>query len=128
MRKHNVLYLWFFLLACFSLKAFSANEDIVIYGSCKHFEVFLPANPTTGYQWSVQGFDRERFKLTKDTFVNANYSRAGAPGVHVYFFDLREGVECPKDTTICFSYARAWEPDAGVCKQVSISFKDKVDS
>lgn len=121
MRKHRYCIL-FLMLSLFALKAFSAHDELVIYGSCKHFEVYLPANPTTGYQWSLETFDRERFKLSKDSYVNANYSQVGAPGVHVYFFDLRDGTACPKKTTICFSYTRSWEPGKGSCKEVTIEF------
>ena len=79
----------FLLYCCFSANAFSSEISVAVQGNCTVFEVRLPANPTTGYRWDVETFDRERFSLIADNYVAGNVMRMGAPGEHVFYLNKK---------------------------------------
>ena len=115
------------MFICFlSADAFSAPEEMLFDAlTCARFEVKLPANPTTGFQWTLQKYDRERFSCEKDIYFVSDSTRMGAPGEHVFYFKQKENVPCPESTTLCFRHARSWESDSGTCTEVTVHFSKK---
>ncbi|MDX1837102.1 protease inhibitor I42 family protein [Legionella taurinensis] len=89
----------------------------------EQFKVTLQANPTTGYQWTVQNYDQTLFKLMSSQYVAPQTKLIGAGGQMVFTFAVNEGVALPESSTMTFRYARPWEPKEGTTQQVIIQFK-----
>lgn len=86
------------------------------------FDVILPANPTTGYQWTVNHFDALRFKLTSKHFVSPQSKLIGAGGQMVFSFQLQKGKSYPKQTELSFRYAQPWNPPSATTTKVTVIF------
>ncbi|KTD82400.1 protease inhibitor I42 family protein [Legionella waltersii] len=115
--------LLFAVLLAFSVNAF-ADDDLVITVDKKEpiFVVSLPANPTTGYQWSVEQFDQTLFSLTSSNYLRPQSKLIGAGGTMRFTFTLKKGIVYPNQTKMTFKYARSWEPDSASVKNVTINF------
>ena len=116
------------LLSCFlilnSLLAFSfdtltANVKV---GS-RQFTIKLPANPTTGFQWTVKQYDNTFLQLAGSQYVPPLVQRFGAGGNMVFTFSLIKGATYPQSTTMFFNYARGWEANGGEMREVIVNFK-----
>lgn len=86
------------------------------------FEVTLAANPTTGFQWTVEKFDKDLLTLTDSEFERPKTKLIGAGGEMKFVFTLNKGKTYPKATKILFKYARAWEKDTGKEQTVIVNF------
>ncbi len=86
------------------------------------FDVTLPANPTTGYQWTVKKFDESLFKLTSKHYISPQSKLIGAGGQMVFSFQLRKGKSYPKQAELSFSYAQPWEPSSATATKVIVKF------
>jgi inhibitor of cysteine peptidase len=115
--------LLFAVLLAFSVSAF-ADDDLVIKVNKKQpsFVVSLAANPTTGYQWSVEQFDKSLFTLTSSNYQRPQTNLIGAGGTMLFTFTLKQGKIYPNQTKMTFKYARSWEPDSASVKNVTINF------
>lgn len=89
------------------------------------FVVSLDANPTTGFQWSVQQFDQSFLTLSQSKYQKSQTHLIGAGGKMQFTFTLNKGKSYPDNTKITFQYARAWEKEGGMVKTVTIHFIDK---
>jgi inhibitor of cysteine peptidase len=113
-----------YLLWLTSFTAFASNVVEVNVDTHKPtFQIQLKANPTTGYKWTIDSFDRERFKLVKSEYKAPNNKLIGAGGKRIYSFKLLKGQTYPKHTKMVFRYLRPWEPDKGSNTDVLITFK-----
>lgn len=110
----------FALISCAS-NGLSLNVD----ANASSFVVTLPANPTTGFQWSVVRFDKNLLKLTSSTFEKPKTNLIGAGGQMYFTFSLQKGKSYPVSTKIQFKYARSWEPGSGEMKNVTVHFIKK---
>lgn len=86
------------------------------------FEVVLPANATTGYQWTVMHVDTSRFKQISKTYIVPKSKLIGAGGQMVFSFQLRKGKSYPKQTELSFSYAQPWNPPSATSTKVTVIF------
>ena len=111
-----------FLLLCSLGAQADDNTVITVDSSSQQFVVTLPANPTTGYQWTVTSFDKKTFKMTASQFVSPRTRLIGAGGQMTYTFALIKGQSYPKSTQMSFTYARPWDPKSGTLKQVTVNF------
>jgi inhibitor of cysteine peptidase len=71
------------------------------------FKVALPSNPTTGYQWFLEGiFDLRFVKLLSEDYTAPSTELVGAGGTQVFTFETLavEGL-----TSLNFAYYRSWE-------------------
>ena len=84
------------------------------------FTVTLPANPTTGYQWSVVSFDKNLLTLKESKYQAPQTRLIGAGGKMLFTFDLNQGKAYPDKTNMVFNYARSWEPDSGSRQNVIV--------
>ncbi len=117
---------WGCLFIFFSLTACSAHEDEqVVNANMKNgsFSVVLPANPTTGFQWSVVQYDTNLLTLDSSNFEKPHTNLIGAGGQMHYTFKLIPGKKYPGSTIIQFKYSRAWEPQSAVMKTVKVNLK-----
>ncbi|WP_133131373.1 protease inhibitor I42 family protein [Legionella yabuuchiae] len=86
------------------------------------FQVKLPANPTTGFQWSIKDYDKKRFEMVDGQFTAPQTKLIGAGGTMVYTFKLQPGKTYPEKTKMLFKYARSWEPESATYTRVLIKF------
>ncbi|STX51638.1 secreted protein [Legionella busanensis] len=88
------------------------------------FQVILPANPTTGYQWTLHNYDRSLLRLVSNQFNPPNSELMGAGGQTVFTFEIINGAVTPSVTSLIFSYARPWENQGGRSQIVTVRFRD----
>ncbi|WP_207386015.1 protease inhibitor I42 family protein [Legionella gresilensis] len=88
------------------------------------FQVILPANPTTGYQWTLHNYDRSLLRLVSNQFNPPNSKLMGAGGQTVFTFEIIHGAVTPGVTSLVFSYARSWENQGGTSQTVTVRFRD----
>lgn len=119
---------WLTCFAMLSMNAFSLPKHMVLHAkSCAQFVVSLPANATTGFQWSLLDYDKERFRFEKDIYTPSKPEMPGAPGEHVFYFSLKKQQICPKKTKLCFRYSRAWEQETATYTSVIVRFSKKIN-
>lgn len=113
----------------FSLIAQAADDTMTmtIPEQQKQFQITLPANPTTGFQWTIKEFDRQLLRLKKSEYNAPVAKRMGAGGKMVFTFEKIKDTH-PKQTEIVFQYARSWESKDGTLKRVTIDFSGKKTS
>ena len=88
------------------------------------FSVTLPANPTTGFQWTVKQYDKKLLKIQASHYSASSTKRMGAGGDMTFIFSRLPDKSHSKSTTILFRYARSWEPaTSGTLKRIKIYFK-----
>jgi inhibitor of cysteine peptidase len=116
------LMLW---VCLFSMDAWSLPEQIKLDASCSSFEVRLSSNRTTGFQWTLESYDKARFCCVKSDYVVSDTTRMGAPGERVFYFKQKENTTCPESTVLRFRHARSWESDSGTQTEVTVHFSEK---
>lgn len=89
------------------------------------FEVTLPANPTTGYQWSLKTYDKGLLNFVEGRYRGPKTRRIGAGGQMVFTFKINAGKVLPKSTKMTFVYARSWEPNTAKPSQVTVNFSNR---
>lgn len=110
------------LLLC-SLNGYAGNAlTISVDPSNPQFVVTLPANPTTGYQWTATSYDKTLLQMTGSKYVPLQTKLIGAGGNTVFSFALIKGKTYPQSTQMTFTYARAWDPKSGTVKKVTVNF------
>jgi inhibitor of cysteine peptidase len=93
-----------------------------VMNNATSFEVTLAANPTTGFQWTVEKFDKDLLTLTDSEFERPKTKLIGAGGEMKFVFTLNKGKTYPKTTKILFKYSRAWEKGTGKEQTVVVNF------
>ncbi len=112
------------LCLCSWLVHASGTMTIHVSRSASSFVVKLPANSTTGYQWSVAQFDKTLLDLASQQYVVPNTRMMGVGGNALFTFKLRQGESYPKSTTMLFSYARSWEQSSAKVTKVTVQFDE----
>ena len=71
-------------------------------------DLYLPANPTTGYSWTAEAESPGIVGIREEYFADSrSLGMTGAGGTHWFHFEgLSEGV-----TSVTLRYARAWESE-----------------
>ena len=87
------------------------------------FQVTLPSNPTTGYQWTVKEYDKSLLQLVGSQYSAGQTKLIGAGGNMVFTFKLASEQALPLNTKIVFIYARPWESGKGALKTVTVHFR-----
>ena len=90
--------------------------------TCPRFEISLPANPSTGFRWTLESYDIEHFVCLETDYVPATTTRMGAPGTRIFYFKSKDNVVCPESTRLRFSYGRPWEMDVSTSTEVTVTF------
>lgn len=112
----------FLLLICSLIAHGMDNSSLDVDASTNCFVVRLDANPTTGYQWSVLQYDKERFTLSRADYQKPQTNLIGAGGVMQFRFCLNQGKTYPKKTQMLFQYARSWDPKSATLKSLMLHF------
>ncbi len=86
------------------------------------FVVTLPANPTTGFQWSIVRFDKNLLTLRSSNYERPKTNLIGAGGQMHFTFTRQKGKSYPESTVIVLKYARSWEPDTATLKSIQVNF------
>lgn len=95
------------LLSVSAMNVFAQSEEMNVNAQQK-FDISLPSNPSTGYQWMVKEIsDESVIKYVNSTFVPGGDQMPGSGGTEVLtFWAEKEGT-----ATITLHYLRSWEPD-----------------
>lgn len=118
---------YFILLLAMASFHVNAAEPIAVTVNPKQptFEVSLPANPSTGYQWQVKKYDANLFTMTGSAYAPVQNSNViGASGKTTFTFKLVKNVNYPQESMMTFYYFRPWEPKSGSSQVVYIYFKE----
>lgn len=111
------------LLLLTSLCSYAGNGlTFAVNSSSPTFVVTLPANPTTGYQWTLTSYDQSLLQMTGSKYVAPQTKLIGAGGNTMFTFMLVKGKTYPQSTQMSFTYARAWDPKSGTVKKVTVNF------
>lgn len=90
----------------------------------RQFVISFPANPSTGYLWTIVSYDENRFHLIRSEYMTPNkINRIGAPGKMIYEFEVREAGTYPFSSKIKFRYARSWDKNSGIEKTAVITVR-----
>lgn len=110
------------LLALSNLSIASQIMTLNVNKNQKIVAVTLPANPTTGYQWTIKTMDHSLLKLESSQYLSSKSGLMGAGGQMIFNFSLIAGKSIPEKTTLVFSYAQPWEPQKGTEQLVELQF------
>lgn len=111
------------LMLSLSFIAYTEDISINVNKNNPSFTVTLAANPTTGFQWTVEKLDKKLLTLTNSTYQKPASKAIGAGGQMLYTFSLNKGKVYPKSTQLNFKYARPWEKeDTGIKQKVLVHF------
>lgn len=96
--------------ASLALQPSDPKKSIVISENQQQFQLVLPANPTTGYQWFLTGIDHNLLDPVAERYQASKTSLMGAGGYDIWTFQLKpQAVSVPWITAVKLHYARAWE-------------------
>ncbi len=112
-----------FLSSCVAHAVDSDSINRVVDSQKKFFIIRLPSNPTTGYQWRVEDYNKSLFKLVKSHYIPEATNLMGAGGQMNFKFVLKKGKDYPDKSTMVFKYARPWEKTGGTPKTIHLTFK-----
>ena len=113
------------LLVSFMTAANAADTMVInVDANQSKFQVILPANPTTGYQWTIKKYDSSILKLVASKYLGPQSKLMGAGGQMQFTFQLIPGKTSPSRTEMLLKYAQPWEPEKGLMKSVSINFQN----
>ncbi len=119
MRKTLTVLMFLMSFSAFAGKTIQMNVN----KDEKQFIVSLKSNPTTGFQWSVVSYDKDRFKLLDSSYERSKTHLMGAGGYMKFSFSLKEGKRYPEHTVIKFKYSRPWETKGeSTVQKVQVNF------
>ncbi|WP_419418632.1 protease inhibitor I42 family protein [Legionella sp. D16C41] len=106
--------------------SYAANKAMTINlkPTDNEFQVVLPANQTTGYQWTLRNYDRSLLRLVSSKYNRPDTNLMGAPGTMVFTFAIEPNASRPKATALVFSYARSWENQGATLQTVTVNFQN----
>ena len=110
------------LLLGISIMAYADDETMTVNAKASELIINLPANPTTGFQWSIVKYDHALLTLSSSTYEKPKTNLVGAGGQMHYVFQLNKGSVAPKSTELKFKYGRSWEPKTATLKTIKVNF------
>jgi inhibitor of cysteine peptidase len=86
-------------------------KTIVVKKSNPVFNIILQSNPTTGYSWSLKGYDSKLVApMSHKFYAPKNTKMVGVPGYERWTFRVKpEGFIVPQITSISLIYLRPWD-------------------
>ncbi len=87
-----------------------AGDSIVLH---------LEENPTTGYQWEVDGMDNEMMDLEGSSFALGGGAGIGGGGIRVFRYQPKKSGA----TRISLKLWRSWEGEPSVVERFEVLFK-----
>lgn len=98
------------------------TTSIQVSSEQKQFTINLPANPTTGYQWTIKSYDKAYLNFVSSRYVSERSKLIGRGGNMIFIFDVNRMNNLPEKTTILFEYAQPWEPKSKKLTQITVHF------
>ncbi len=122
-KRLQLIFLISFLFVSFAY-ADKSTELKKLSMANNQFVISFPANPSTGYTWTIVYYDQSRFNLLKSEYITPEkIKRIGAAGKMLYEFQVRESGTFPFSSKITFRYARPWDKNSGVNKTATITVR-----
>jgi inhibitor of cysteine peptidase len=120
------LYLMLLLL---TTELFAAKDNtITLTPNQSSFTISLPANATTGYQWSVVTYDQQLFTLENSQYQKPNSNLIGAGSTMMFTFSINPNTKHPKTSKIVLKYARPWGKEGRTSKEITVNFSSSATS
>ncbi len=110
------------LLLGISIMAYADDETMNVNVTAPELVINLPANPTTGFQWSLVKYDHDLLTLSSSNYEKPKTNLVGAGGQMHYVFQIKKGKVAPASTELKFKYARSWEPKTATLKTIKVKF------
>lgn len=101
----------------------SAKDNLIISAKEEIFTITLPANPTTGFLWSVSDYDKNLFELVEQNYITSNSNLIGAGGNSIFKFKIKKQSKYPNFSIIKFKYSRSWEAKSAIYKDILVQIK-----
>ena len=103
----NVLFMG---LALFSTQTccLSEAQQMTVHASSLQVVFSLPTNPSTGYQWVLETYDKSVLNFQNKVY-KVSSQVMGAPGNMVWVFKLSHQSTVKKSTEIILKYKRPWQ-------------------
>ena len=109
-----------FMMLLLSTWVFAKPMFFLIPSKQDVFYFQLDANPSTGYQWNMKGYDRNVLRFVKSRYINSSSRLIGSGGkMRFYFKPLKSKV----NTVIYLEYARPWNKEVALSREVHIKSK-----
>lgn len=89
----------------------SNNKPILSESKDGSFNIELPANLSTGFQWYLYDYNRNILELLNYNYIPSEDSKklAGAPGLAKWTFKVNSNIKGPVYTKLKLIYKRAFE-------------------
>ncbi|MDF1757201.1 MAG: protease inhibitor I42 family protein [Legionellaceae bacterium] len=113
----------FTLLIISSILFYGCSVNVEKDPKKAEYTVSLPANSTTGFQWSIVEYDKSLFELINGQYLTSKIGVIGAGGTMIYTFKLLKQKHYPKTSKMKFKYARSWEPESAIYKEVTVNIE-----
>lgn len=106
----------------FSSMVFAMETQIIdVNMSQPQFVVVFPANPTTGYQWTILSYDKTKISLMSSVYQTPTKQQIGTGGKMIFTFKAIPGQTYPMSSQIKFKYVRPWDPNHGTFTDVIVN-------
>lgn len=93
------------ILTCY---AQTTAQTLTLAANTQQFNITLPANPTTGYSWTLMAYDNRYLQVVSHAYQAPTSGLAGAPGQEIWVFHVLPGAKPTTPLTLQFRYARPW--------------------
>ena len=110
-------------LSLWGLACAGTRPVVVVPPKQATFAVALPANPTTGYQWTVVAYDKTKLVLLGQKYQSKRLKLIGGGGEMFFYFKCRALNHMPRHMTLQFVYKRPWEKQAVKPTAVEVVFE-----
>ena len=89
------------------------DDVITVVANKPQFTIRLPANPTTGYLWSIKHYNDHFISLQKQRYVAGSGGRIGSGGYSLWSFKVKPAaLKASHRFDITLIYGRPWEKQA----------------
>ena len=105
--KNNLVFIFIYAW-CISSISCIAQNTINLNPCAKNFTISLAGNPTTGYSWTLDTYDKTLVTLEKSTYKPNKTELIGSGGSNIFCFSINK-VQQGFTTKLSFSYKRPWE-------------------
>jgi len=120
MKRLNVVQRLMFFVVLLSLLLGCGDKKFTLQENQDTFTVTLASNPTTGYQWTLENYDKNIFRLKGHKYAVSHPELIGSGGDIVFTFAIVKAERYPDSSIITFKHSRRWEPQSASYKHVKV--------
>lgn len=99
----------------------SDGMQLPLKNGTQNFTFSLDANPSTGFQWSVNGYDSNQLEFLGSEYQGKKPILIGSGGKQVFKFNVINPT-AKLDTKIVLSYARSWDKSSAKKQTVHVFY------